>query len=60
MTWACELGNQTVEFPLIVEDLGAPGQMLIEVKRNLLVFDLYVLYASLPDIATIIGLCLAS
>ncbi|KAI3691894.1 hypothetical protein L6452_31697 [Arctium lappa] len=30
VTWACELGDQTVVCPLIVEDLGAPGQMLIE------------------------------
>ncbi|XP_071730643.1 transcription factor bHLH157-like isoform X2 [Rutidosis leptorrhynchoides] len=30
VTWACELGNQNLVCPLIVEDLGAPGQMLIE------------------------------
>ncbi|KAK9059359.1 hypothetical protein SSX86_021979 [Deinandra increscens subsp. villosa] len=30
VTWACELGNQTMVCPLMVEDLGAHGQMLIE------------------------------
>ncbi|XP_023742419.1 transcription factor LHW [Lactuca sativa] len=30
VTWACELGNQTMVCPLIVEDLGATGQMIIE------------------------------
>lgn len=30
VTWACELGNQTMICPLIVEDLSTPGQMLIE------------------------------
>ncbi|KAI3707142.1 hypothetical protein L6452_25397 [Arctium lappa] len=29
-TWACELGNQTMVCPLIVEDLSTPGHMLIE------------------------------
>lgn len=29
-TWACELANQTMVCPLIVENLGTPGQMLIE------------------------------
>lgn len=30
VTWACELGDQTVICPLIVEDLSTHGQMLIE------------------------------
>ncbi|XP_076936249.1 transcription factor bHLH157-like [Bidens hawaiensis] len=30
VTWACELGNQAMVCPLIVEDVGAHGQMLIE------------------------------
>ncbi|KAK9049895.1 hypothetical protein SSX86_031137 [Deinandra increscens subsp. villosa] len=30
VTWACELGNQTMICPLIVEDLSTPGQTLIE------------------------------
>ncbi|XP_071695716.1 transcription factor bHLH157-like [Rutidosis leptorrhynchoides] len=30
VTWACELGNQSMICPLIVEDLSTPGQMLIE------------------------------
>nr|XP_043629350.1 transcription factor LHW-like [Erigeron canadensis] len=30
VTWACEMGNQTMVCPLIVEDLGDPGHMLIE------------------------------
>ncbi|KAL7609558.1 transcription factor LHW isoform X1 [Lactuca sativa] len=30
VTWACELGNQTMICPLIVEDLSTLGQMLIE------------------------------
>ncbi|KAJ0559278.1 putative transcription factor bHLH family [Helianthus annuus] len=32
VTWACEVGNQSMMCPLIVEDLSTPGQMLIEVK----------------------------
>ena len=31
ITWACEVGAQTMVCPLIVEDLGTPRQMLIEV-----------------------------
>ncbi|KVH91765.1 Myc-type, basic helix-loop-helix (bHLH) domain-containing protein [Cynara cardunculus var. scolymus] len=34
VTWACELGNQTVVCPLIVGDLGSPGQMLVEINRH--------------------------
>ncbi|KAK1430660.1 hypothetical protein QVD17_13560 [Tagetes erecta] len=30
VTWACELGDQAMVCPLMVEDLGAHGQMLIE------------------------------
>ncbi|KAL4570615.1 hypothetical protein LXL04_026273 [Taraxacum kok-saghyz] len=30
VTWACELGNQSMICPLIVEDLSTLGQMLIE------------------------------
>ncbi|XP_012842108.1 PREDICTED: transcription factor bHLH157 [Erythranthe guttata] len=30
VTWACEVGDQTMVCPLIVEDLTTPGQMLIE------------------------------
>lgn len=30
VTWACELGNQSMVCPLIVEELGTIGQMLIE------------------------------
>ncbi|KAJ0802605.1 putative transcription factor bHLH family [Helianthus annuus] len=30
VTWACELGNETMVCPLMVEDVGANGQMLIE------------------------------
>ncbi|KAI3756337.1 hypothetical protein L1987_56157 [Smallanthus sonchifolius] len=30
VTWACELGDETMVCPLMVEDLGAHGQMLIE------------------------------
>ncbi|KAM7531464.1 hypothetical protein LguiB_034874 [Lonicera macranthoides] len=30
VTWACEVGDQTMVCPLIVEDLSSPGQMLIE------------------------------
>ncbi|KAF5753446.1 putative transcription factor bHLH family [Helianthus annuus] len=30
VTWACEVGNQTMSCPLIVEDLSTTGQMLIE------------------------------
>ncbi|KAD3641417.1 hypothetical protein R6Q59_003998 [Mikania micrantha] len=30
VTWACELGNQTMICPLVVEDLSTPGQMFIE------------------------------
>lgn len=30
VTWACEVGNQSMICPLIVEDLSTPGQMLIE------------------------------
>ncbi|KAM0015609.1 putative transcription factor bHLH family [Helianthus debilis subsp. tardiflorus] len=30
VTWACEVGNQSMMCPLIVEDLSTPGQMLIE------------------------------
>ncbi|KAK3005527.1 hypothetical protein RJ639_016367, partial [Escallonia herrerae] len=30
VTWACELEDQTMVCPLIVEDLSTPGQMLIE------------------------------
>ncbi|KAJ8555915.1 hypothetical protein K7X08_013411 [Anisodus acutangulus] len=31
VTWACEIGDQTMVCPLIVEDLSTPGQMLIEI-----------------------------
>ncbi|KAG8382544.1 hypothetical protein BUALT_Bualt05G0088400 [Buddleja alternifolia] len=31
VTWACEVGDQTMVCPLIVEDLNTPGQMLIEI-----------------------------
>nr|GLL29125.1 transcription factor bHLH157-like isoform X3 [Ipomoea trifida] len=31
VTWACEIENQTMVCPLIVEDLCTPGQMLIEI-----------------------------
>nr|QJQ51246.1 bHLH transcription factor bHLH23.1 [Gardenia jasminoides] len=31
VTWACEVGDQTMYCPLIVEDLSVPGQMLIEI-----------------------------
>ncbi|KAI7741130.1 hypothetical protein M8C21_000650 [Ambrosia artemisiifolia] len=37
VTWACELGNQTMSCPLIVEDLSTPGQMLIETYSAVLV-----------------------
>ncbi|KAK1438551.1 hypothetical protein QVD17_04360 [Tagetes erecta] len=30
VTWACEVGDQTMMCPLLVEDLSTPGQMLIE------------------------------
>ncbi|KAL8535575.1 hypothetical protein ACS0TY_011271 [Phlomoides rotata] len=30
VTWACEVGDQNMICPLIVEDLSTPGQMLIE------------------------------
>ncbi|KAM0030190.1 putative transcription factor bHLH family [Helianthus debilis subsp. tardiflorus] len=30
VTWACELGNETMVCPLMVEDVGANGQLLIE------------------------------
>nr|XP_043606422.1 transcription factor bHLH157-like [Erigeron canadensis] len=30
VTWACEMGNQMMICPLIVEDLSTPGQMLVE------------------------------
>lgn len=30
-TWAFEVGGQSMVCPIIVEDLGPPGQMLIEV-----------------------------
>ncbi|MFS8025275.1 putative transcription factor LHW [Helianthus anomalus] len=33
VTWACEVGNQTMSCPLIVEDLSIPGQMPIEIKK---------------------------
>ncbi|XP_019169824.1 PREDICTED: transcription factor bHLH157-like isoform X2 [Ipomoea nil] len=31
VTWACEIENQTMICPLVVEDLCTPGQMLIEI-----------------------------
>ncbi|PIN02204.1 hypothetical protein CDL12_25283 [Handroanthus impetiginosus] len=31
VTWACEVGDQTMVCPLKVEDLSTPGQMLIEI-----------------------------
>ncbi|KAL0329158.1 UNVERIFIED_CONTAM: Transcription factor [Sesamum radiatum] len=31
VTWACEVGDQTMVCPLIVEDLSTKGQMLIEI-----------------------------
>ncbi|WMV44104.1 hypothetical protein MTR67_037489 [Solanum verrucosum] len=34
VTWACEIGDQTMVCPLIVEDLSKPGQMLIEILCN--------------------------
>lgn len=34
VTWACEIGDQTMVCPLIVEDLSTPGQMLIEILCN--------------------------
>ncbi|KAM3396538.1 transcription factor isoform X1 [Capsicum galapagoense] len=34
VTWACEIGEQTMVCPLIVEDLSTPGQMLIEILCN--------------------------
>lgn len=34
VTWACEIGDQTIVCPLIVEDLSTPGQMLIEILCN--------------------------
>lgn len=34
VTWACEIGDQTMVCPLIVEDLSTPGQMLIEVSNR--------------------------
>ncbi|KAL2516670.1 Transcription factor LHW [Abeliophyllum distichum] len=30
VTWACEVGDQSMLCPLIVKDLSSPGQMLIE------------------------------
>ncbi|KAG8374549.1 hypothetical protein BUALT_Bualt10G0007000 [Buddleja alternifolia] len=30
VTWACEVGDQSMVCPLIVEDLNTPGQMIIE------------------------------
>lgn len=32
VTWACEVGDQTMAFPLIVEDLNTPGHMSIEIQ----------------------------
>lgn len=34
VTWACEVGDQNMVCPLIVEDLSTPGQMLIEVRKG--------------------------
>lgn len=31
VTWAFEVGGQTMVCPIIVEDLSPPGQMLVEV-----------------------------
>lgn len=47
VTWACEVGNQTMICPLIVEDLSTPGQMLIEVKitrtyKSFVMFNYFV------------------
>lgn len=42
VTWACEVGDQTMVCPLIVEDLSIPGQMLIEVSEKH--FHLYVAF----------------
>ncbi|KAG9133079.1 hypothetical protein Leryth_026537 [Lithospermum erythrorhizon] len=32
VTWACEVGDQAMVCPLIVEDLNTPGQMSIEIQ----------------------------
>lgn len=37
ITWACEVGNETMFCPLIVEDLSIRGQMLIEVRGYVLI-----------------------
>lgn len=34
VTWAFEVGGQTMVCPIIVEDLSPPGQMLIEVCKR--------------------------
>lgn len=34
VTWAYEVGGQTLVCPIIVEDLNSPGQMLIEVCKR--------------------------
>jgi len=31
ITWAYEVAHQTMLYPVIVEDMSLPGQMLIEV-----------------------------
>lgn len=31
-SWACELGHQSEEYPLIVENLDMPGQILVEMQ----------------------------
>ena len=31
ITWAYEVAHQTMLYPVIVEDMNLPGQMLIEV-----------------------------
>lgn len=30
--WACELGNKLLAFPLVIENLGQPDQMLVEMR----------------------------
>lgn len=42
VTWACEVGDQTMFCPLLIEDLSVPGQMLIEVNKRH--FHSYVMF----------------
>lgn len=57
-TWAFEVGNQTMVCPIIVEDMNPPGQMLIEVRFEIIMCGLILFFLNLCHVIELIGIVL--